>query len=32
MGEQVVAAIIDTVSGKIPENIVNKEVWKTRRK
>ena len=32
MGELAVAAIIDTFSGKIPENLVNKEVWETRRK
>ena len=32
MGELAVAAIIDTFSGKIPENSVNKEVWETRRK
>src|SRR3990172_6654330 len=27
MGELAVATIIDTFSGKIPENLVNKEVW-----
>ena len=32
MGELAVATIIDTFSGKIPENLVNKEVWETRRK
>lgn len=31
MGEQAVSAILDTLSGKMPENIVNKEVWLKRR-
>lgn len=32
MGEQVVDAILDTLQGKKPENIVNKDVWEKRRK
>lgn len=32
MGELAIAAILDTFSGQIPQNIVNKEVWPTRRK
>lgn len=32
MGTQAVSAILDTLSGKTPENIVNKEVWEKRRK
>ncbi len=32
MGDQAVGAILDTFSGKMPENIVNKEVWNNRRK
>lgn len=32
MGDQAVGAILDTFSGKKPENIVNKEVWENRRK
>lgn len=31
MGEQSVNAILDTLSSKMPENIVNKEVWPSRR-
>jgi len=32
MGSQAVSAILDTLSDKTPENIVNKEVWEKRRK
>jgi len=32
MGEQAVLAIIDTFSGKKPQNLVNEEVWEKRRK
>lgn len=32
MGKQAIAAIIETLSGRMPENIVNKEIWETRRK
>jgi glyoxylate reductase len=32
MGQQAVSAIINTFSGKEPENIVNDEVWEKRRK
>ena len=32
MGEQAVSAILDSLSGKKPENLVNKEVWEKRRK
>lgn len=32
MGEQAVAAILDTLSGKKPQNLVNEEVWEKRRK
>jgi glyoxylate reductase len=32
MGNQAVDAIINTLDGKKPENIVNKEVWEKRRK
>ncbi len=32
MGEQAVSGLLDSLSGKIPENIVNKEVWEKRRK
>lgn len=32
MGEQVVTAILDTLSGEKPENLVNPEVWEKRRK
>lgn len=32
MGEQSVSAIINTLEGKKPENIVNEEVWEKRRK
>lgn len=32
MGEQAVSAILDTLSGKKPENLVNPEVWEKRRK
>lgn len=31
MGEQAVNAILDTFSGRMPENIVDKEVWEKRR-
>ena len=31
MGSQAVDAILDTFSGKKPENIVNEEVWEKRR-
>ena len=32
MGEQAVASILDFAANKMPENIVNKEVWEKRRK
>jgi glyoxylate reductase len=32
MGEQAVGAIVDLLSGKKPENLVNPEVWESRRK
>ncbi|HJY98462.1 MAG TPA: D-glycerate dehydrogenase [Patescibacteria group bacterium] len=32
MGEQATSAILDTFSGKKPENLVNPEVWEKRRK
>ncbi len=32
MGEMAVAAILDSLSGKQPEALVNKEVWEKRRK
>lgn len=32
MGEQAVSAILDVLSGKKPENLVNPEVWEKRRK
>jgi len=32
MGEQAVSVILDTFSGKKPENLVNKDVWEKRRK
>lgn len=32
MGEQVVEAILDTFTGKKPQNLVNEEVWNNRRK
>jgi glyoxylate reductase len=32
MGEMAVNAIIDTFSGKKPDNLVNQDVWETRRK
>lgn len=32
MGEQAVSAILDTFSGKKPENLVNEKVWEKRRK
>jgi glyoxylate reductase len=32
MGEQAVSAILDTFSGKKPENLVNPEIWEKRRK
>jgi glyoxylate reductase len=31
MSEQVVEAVLDTLSGKKPQNIVNPEVWEKRR-
>jgi len=31
MGEQAVSAILDCLSGKMPENIVDKDVWQRRR-
>lgn len=31
MGQMAVDAILDTLSGKIPSNIVNKDVWEKRR-
>ena len=31
-GRLAVEAILDTLSGKMPENIVNKNVWENRRK
>lgn len=31
MGEQAVEAILDTFSGRMPENIVNKDIWDQRR-
>jgi len=32
MGDQAVTALLDTFSGTMPENTVNKEVWEKRRK
>ncbi len=32
MGEMAVGAIIDVLAGKKPDNLVNQEVWETRRK
>ncbi len=32
MGEQAVAAIIDTLGGIKPQNLVNEDVWEARRK
>lgn len=32
MSEQVVTSVIDTLSGRMPQNLVNKEVWEKRRK
>jgi len=32
MGEQAVTAILDVLDGKQPENLVNKDVWASRRK
>lgn len=32
MGNQAVDAILDTLSGKKPQNIVNEDVWENRRK
>lgn len=32
MGNQAVSAILETLEGKKPENLVNEEVWKKRRK
>jgi glyoxylate reductase len=32
MGQQAVSAILETLSGKMPQDIVNKEVWAKRRK
>lgn len=31
MGEQAVAAILDTFAGECPSNIINKDVWEKRR-
>lgn len=31
MSKQVVEAVLDCLAGKIPENIVNKDVWEKRR-
>ena len=32
MGEQAVAAILDTASGTKPQNMVDEKIWETRRK
>ena len=32
MGEQAVTSILDTLSGKKPENLANEKVWEKRRK
>ena len=32
MGEQATSAIIDTLSGKKPQNMVDEKVWTKRRK
>jgi glyoxylate reductase len=32
MGEQAVAAILDTLAGKKPENLVDEKIWENRRK
>jgi len=32
MGQQAVSAILDTLAGKKPQNLVNEEVWEKRRK
>ncbi len=32
MGQQAVAAILDTLAAKKPQNLVNEEVWEKRRK
>jgi glyoxylate reductase len=32
MGEQAVAAILDTLAGTKPQNMVDEKVWETRRK
>lgn len=32
MGEQAVSVIMDTLSGKKPQNLVDEKVWETRRK
>ena len=32
MGQQAVSAILETLSGKKPQNLVNEEVWEKRRK
>jgi len=32
MGEMAVQAFLDTFSGRMPQNIVNAQVWETRRK
>jgi len=31
MSEQVVTAVLDCLAGKMPENIVNKDVWPKKR-
>jgi len=31
MSQQVVEAVLDCFSGKMPENIVNKDVWQKKR-
>jgi hypothetical protein len=32
MGDQAVKAILDTLEGKKPDNLVNTDVWDKRRK
>jgi glyoxylate reductase len=32
MGEQAVVAILDTLGGKKPENLVDEKIWENRRK
>lgn len=32
MGELAVSGLLDALSGKMPQNIVNKEIWERRRK